>query len=215
VISVVTPSLNQGRFIRKNIESVLDQDVVAEHIVIDGGSTDETLSILAEYPHLKWVSEPDSGQSEAINKGLRMATGDILVWLNSDDMHMPQTYGLVQVLLEESDVIAGNCYAIQMDGSWKLHRARFTCLADLMSKHYHVHQPAVFLKRKVYEEVGDLREDLHLIMDFDYWVRVILAGFRVTTVKHALAAVHRHPDAKTGVSYAQYNRERMSYIKEL
>lgn len=89
-ISVVTVSFNQGRFIRQNIESVLNQGYTNfEHVIIDGGSTDETVSILKEYPHLNWVSEKDKGQSDGLNKGFRKATGEIIVWINSDDMLAP------------------------------------------------------------------------------------------------------------------------------
>lgn len=89
-ISVVTVSFNQGRFIRQNIESVLNQGYTNfEHVIIDGGSTDETISILKEYPHLNWVSEKDKGQSDGLNKGFRKATGEIIVWINSDDMLAP------------------------------------------------------------------------------------------------------------------------------
>jgi len=87
-ISIVTPSLNQGRYIEQTIQSVLLQNYPNfEHIVIDGGSTDGTVEILKKYPHLKWISEKDSGQSEALNKGLKMATGDIIAWINSDDWY--------------------------------------------------------------------------------------------------------------------------------
>ena len=90
-VSIVTPSFNQGRFIRETIESVLSQDYPAiEYMVIDGGSTDETVSILKSYGNrIFWISEPDSGQSDAINKGWKRATGEILTWLNSDDVYLP------------------------------------------------------------------------------------------------------------------------------
>ena len=90
LVSVVTPSYNQGRYIEETIQSVLNQDYFRiEHIVVDGGSTDETLSVLKKYPHLKWVSEPDRGQSHAINKGFQIAKGEIAAWLNSDDTYLP------------------------------------------------------------------------------------------------------------------------------
>ena len=89
-ISIVTCSYNQAEFIRQNIESVLNQNYPNfEHLIIDGGSTDGTIEILKEYPHLNWVSEPDRGQSDALNKGFRKASGDIIAWINSDDMLAP------------------------------------------------------------------------------------------------------------------------------
>src|SRR5918992_2241290 len=90
LVSVVTPSLNQGRYLREAIESVRAQTYSPiEHVVVDGGSTDETLDILSEYDHLRWVSEPDRGQSHALNKGFAMATGEIFGWLNADDAYEP------------------------------------------------------------------------------------------------------------------------------
>src|SRR6058998_2090201 len=88
--SIITPSFNQARFLEENIQSVLTQaGVSVEHIVVDGGSTDGTVEILKSYPHLRWISEPDRGQSHALNKGFRMATGEILGWLNADDSYEP------------------------------------------------------------------------------------------------------------------------------
>ena len=92
-ISILTPSYNQGEFIEKTIQSVLNQNHENfEHIIIDGGSTDNTVSIIKEYPHLKWVSEKDEGQADALNKGLKMATGDVIGWINSDDFYQDNIF---------------------------------------------------------------------------------------------------------------------------
>src|SRR6202012_2755610 len=92
-ISIITPSYNQGQFIEDAIRSVLDQGYPDfEHIVIDNCSTDGTLDVLRKYPHIKWVSEPDGGQSAALNKGFRMSTGDVLAWLNCDDFYLPGAF---------------------------------------------------------------------------------------------------------------------------
>ena len=92
-ISIITPSLNMGRFLEQSIQGVLYQNYSNwEHIVIDGGSQDETLAILKKYPHLKWISEPDRGLSDALNKGIRMATGDIIGWCCADDYYLPGAF---------------------------------------------------------------------------------------------------------------------------
>src|SRR5688572_1037654 len=90
LVSIVTPSLNQGRYLDEAIRSVQGQDYPRlEHVVVDGGSTDETLDVLRRHPHLRWVSEPDGGQSDAVNKGFRLARGEIFGWLNADDYYLP------------------------------------------------------------------------------------------------------------------------------
>ena len=102
-ITIVTPSFNQGKFIDENIQSVLTQNYPNfEHIIIDGGSIDGTVDILKKYSHLKWVSEPDRGQASALNKGFRMATGDVIGWLNSDDSYLPGTFEVVARAFDKS-----------------------------------------------------------------------------------------------------------------
>ena len=121
LISIVTPSLNQGAYIEENIKSVLEQKYPHfEHIIIDGSSTDGTIDILMKYGHVKWVSEKDNGQSEAINKGFKMAKGEIIGWLNSDDCYEPNTlFTVIQELnsAEHKYVVFGDCYAIDEKGN--------------------------------------------------------------------------------------------------
>ena len=111
--SVITPSLNQGKYIETTIKSVLDQKFDSyEHIVIDGGSDDSTIEILKSYPHLKWVSEHDSGQSIALNKGFKMASGEIIAWINSDDWYAPKAFECVDHYFanhRSSGVLMGDC----------------------------------------------------------------------------------------------------------
>ncbi len=104
-ISIVTPSYNSAEFIEDCIQSVLKQNYPNfEHIIIDGGSTDGTVEILKKYPHLKWISEPDEGQSDALNKGFKKAEGDIIGWLNSDDVYLPGTFNKVADILSNDKI---------------------------------------------------------------------------------------------------------------
>lgn len=214
-ISVITPSFNQGKFIERTIRSVLRQQYPRlEHIIIDGGSTDNTVEVIRSYePELAyWVSEPDRGQSQAINKGLSVATGEVLCWLNSDDFYLPNTLRTVgRMLSRGSDcyAIAGHCLKVYESGEPPvLLEGRFENRRRLLEfwKGYQMHQPAIFWRREVFEKVGVLNEELHLIMDFDYWAR-IAEHFDFVTVNQILACCCYHAEAKTGDNYLAYHRD--------
>ena len=118
-ISIVTPSFNQGKYIQDAIESVLNQKHKNfEHIIIDACSEDQTIEILKKYPHLKWISEPDKGQSDALNKGFNKATGDIIGWLNADDIYLPNTFNIISKSLNDKaiDAVYGNYNFIDVSG---------------------------------------------------------------------------------------------------
>ena len=114
--SVITPSFNNAQYIEQTIKSVLEQNYPNfEHIVIDGGSTDGTVEILKKHSHLKWVSEKDEGQADALNKGFRMATGDIIAWINSDDWYEPNIFGNIAEWFErnpDKNIVMGDCNLI-------------------------------------------------------------------------------------------------------
>jgi len=122
--SVITPSFNQGEYIEQTIQSVLDQDYANfEHFVIDGGSTDQTISILNKYPHIQWISEKDKGQSDALNKGFKMAKGDIIAWINSDDWYETGAFKAVAKFFiqnPDKDIVMGDCNLIDDKGNFTL-----------------------------------------------------------------------------------------------
>jgi len=218
-ISVVTPSFNQGKFIERTIRSVLLQNYPSlEYIIIDGGSRDDTVEIIQKYEHrlAYWVSESDRGQSHAINKGFSVATGQVLCWLNSDDFYLPDTLNAVgRMLADGSNVyaIAGHCLKVYEDGQPPvLLEGQFQNRRRLLEfwKGYQMHQPAIFWRREVFEKVGMLNEDLHLIMDFDYWAR-IAEHFNITTLDRTLACCCYHAEAKTGDDYVAYHRDLRRY----
>lgn len=170
LVSIITPSYNQGKFIRETIESVLKQDYMKlEHIVIDGGSSDETLQILKEYSNLdsrfRFVSEPDNGQSHAINKGLKLAKGEVIGWLNSDDTYLPGAVNhVVNGFLQNPNwsMVYGSANITNVNNEiLSKFVARRVRLNDLFTS-CPICQPAVFLRKKTLNELGGIDESLDL-----------------------------------------------------
>lgn len=175
-ISIITPSYNQGNFIEETILSVQNQNYPnVEHIIVDGGSTDNTVSILKKYPHVRWVSEKDAGQSNAINKGFAMATGDIIAWINSDDYYEKNVFGLIaEYFIQHPDcmVLYGDMTFVDINGN-KLFSAEGDMISEekLMDCPDCVRQPSFFWRKQVIETCGNIDEHLHLVMDFDFFLR--------------------------------------------
>jgi glycosyltransferase involved in cell wall biosynthesis len=179
LVSIVTPSLNQGRFIEDTVKSVLGQDYPRiEYLVVDGGSTDGTLAILARYDGaLRWVSEPDAGQGAAINKGASRTSGEILAWLNSDDVYEPQAVSAAVDFLRRHPEIAlvyGDATHIDALG-----REIGPCayvepanLHRLIHEVDYIVQPAAFFRRSVFVAVGGLDESLRFTLDYDLWLKI-------------------------------------------
>lgn len=213
-VSIVTPSYNQGRFIERTIESVLSQrgDFDLEYLVVDGGSTDETLSILGRHEgRLRFVSERDRGQSDAINKGFRLASGDVLAWLNSDDTYEPGALDAVVRALRGGGArwCFGECRIVDEDGRevrsaiarYKSWVSRRYSRARLVGRNF-IPQPATFFARDLLDEVGPLDESLHFAMDYDLWLRFAAAAEPVF-VPRTLASFRWHGRSKTGAGYAR------------
>jgi glycosyltransferase involved in cell wall biosynthesis len=201
-VSIITPSLNQAQFIERTIQSVLAQQWrPLEHIVLDGGSTDGTLDILKKYgAHLRWISEPDKGQSDAVNKGIKMAAGDVVGWLNSDDIYYPGAVKLAAEFLAahpELDAVYGMADYVAADDSvidgyptepWHFPRLKDVCF---------ICQPALFLRRSVFERHGYLDTDLHYCMDYEYFLRLGGAGVRFGYLETKLAGARMYVGNKT------------------
>jgi glycosyltransferase involved in cell wall biosynthesis len=180
-ISIITPSYNQGKYIEQTILSVLDQQYPnLEYIIIDGGSTDETLSIIKKYQSriTYWISEKDSGQSHAINKGLMKCTGIIFNWLNSDDWYEPgclQSVASYFMANSAVQVVSGYENHIQIDGSIVLSEGSFiTGKLESTIEFCEIAQPSSFFKLSAIQNVGGVSEDLHYIMDGEMWVKLLL-----------------------------------------
>jgi glycosyltransferase involved in cell wall biosynthesis len=218
-LSIITPSLNHGRFIEQTILSVLAQGYPnLQYIVIDGGSTDGTIAILRRYSQqLTWLSEPDHGQAAAINKGLRLATGDIVAFLNSDDLYEPGALTAVGHFLASNPRAAwlsGLCVNIDESGSEIRPRTylykKFWLLLNsglALKVLNYISQPATFWRRSIISEIGYLNEQLHYTMDYDYWLR-LRKRHRLHVMNRDLARFRLHPSSKSGSTFhAQFDEE--------
>ncbi len=214
LVTVITPSFNQANYIQATIDSVLSQDYRRiQYLVIDGGSTDGTVEILKTYddPRLVWISEKDSGQSGALNKGLRRAQGNYLTYLNSDDLLLPGVIALIVDYFEQNpqvDLIFGDGRYIDPQGQTLLaYRSAPFDLADCLLNMQPLAQPGTFWRKTVTEKIGFFDEQFHYRMDYEYWIRAALAGFRVQYIPRELAAYRLHDQSKTVVQRAVFSRD--------
>jgi glycosyltransferase involved in cell wall biosynthesis len=197
LVSIVTPCLNAGRFIERTIESVLAQDYPRiEYIIVDGGSTDETAAILARYrDRLQYVSEPDLGVADAVNRGFARSRGSIIAWLNADDIYFPGAVSAATRCFlsdEETAVVYG-------EGEWidehNLTLGRYPTVAPYdptaLERECRICQPTAFIRRDAFETVGGLNPDLRSAFDYDLWIR--LSGkYRFVALSNCLAASRMH-----------------------
>jgi GT2 family glycosyltransferase len=211
--SVITPSFNQGRFISDCIESVRAQSgVEVEHIVVDACSTDDTVAILKSYPHIQWTSEPDRGQTDAINKGFRRASGDWLMWLNADDYLMPGAFASVTRFAQghpKADVIYGDCDFVNEQGRI-VGTKREGSFDFWMLLFYGTFIPstATFFRRKLIDDGHLLDASQKVCMDLEYYLRLADAGVRFEHVAEPLASFRWH---ETNVSSLHRARAREEF----
>ena len=199
-ISIVTPSFNQGKFIREAIDSILNQGYPNfEHIIIDNCSDDETLDILAEYPHLMVVSEPDEGQSDALNKGFLKATGEIIGWLNADDYYMPGTFHTVAKKMQDPEIagVYSNVHFVDEQGNKRRdiisHRpskwiSLFLCF---------IQSTSFFYRREIVD--NDILIDKHfdICMDKEFFSHILFKGYRLSYVDDFFASFRWHDTNKS------------------
>jgi glycosyltransferase involved in cell wall biosynthesis len=199
-ISIVTPTLNAAGYLAECLASVHGQGVAGlQHVIVDGGSTDGTLEIARSFSHVAWLSLPGSKQAEAINVGLRGASGELVAWLNADDQYLPGALDFVAEQFSGDpalDVVYGDCEVIGADGQrlWWERPGPYNFRRMLRRGNY-LAQPAVFLRRRVFEEIGYLDESLDYGMDYDLWLR--LRGRRVKYAPRPLARFRWHPESKS------------------
>jgi glycosyltransferase involved in cell wall biosynthesis len=205
LISVVTPSLNQADYLERTLRSVAEQDYpTIEHIVVDGGSTDGSVEIIERWSERlgRWVSEADSGQANAINKGLGWASGEIVAYINSDDFYLPGAFAAAARAFEDPHVrwTAGRCRYEHADGSLERlvvpappRMPRWTMIAET----WYVPQASSFWRRDVFEEVGLLREDLHYAFDLEFGLRCALRGIVPLSIDADISVRYLHDAAKS------------------
>ncbi|MBI5397016.1 MAG: glycosyltransferase [Verrucomicrobia bacterium] len=208
-ISIVTPSFNQARYIGQCIRSVLEQDYPdVEHVIFDGGSTDGTLDVLRRYESrgVRWTSEKDKGQSDAINKGFRAARGDLIGWINSDDWYARGAFRVVADYFRdhpEADFVYGN--NLFTDGEGHVIRRVRTMpyrWSWLLYTGLLIPQPGIFMRRRVVEECGLLDPEMHSSMDYEWWLR-IARKFEPRFIDRYLAYFRLHEESKTGGAQAR------------
>ena len=211
LVSIVTPSFNQSRFIEETLMSVRGQDYSnLEHLVIDGGSTDGTLDILSRYQetyNMRWISEPDAGQSDAVNNGLRCANGEIIGWLNSDDTYMPGAIKQAVHHLQENPSVGwvyGDAYWSNEHGKvLSIYKARKFSFVELLTHGMYLPQPTLFFRHRVLDEIGLLDVGIHTAMDYDFCLRLghmFDAGY----IPAILATRRLHSQAKSAAHSANF-----------
>lgn len=207
-ISIVTPSYNQGQFIEQTIRSVLLQNYPnLEYIIIDGGSTDNTVETIEKYEQYitYWVSEPDRGQSHAINKGFARCTGEIMAWLNSDDLYLPSALKTIARIFSERpniDLVTGAGISYQEETKEAIPiRACGTGIypttALMLAQHGCIAQHSTFWRRSTWQQLGSIREDLHYAMDQEFFLRCCDAKCKFYLTAEPLAVFRQYSGQKT------------------
>ncbi len=220
--SIITPSYNQGEFLEETILSIIDQNYSnLEIIVIDGGSTDNSVEIIKKYEKYLtyWVSEKDKGQTHAINKGFKIATGDFVNWINSDDLVEKGALEKLNKAINKNpkiDVIYGDYSAIDKYSNliYKRKSAPFLPFNLIWGRQLSS-QPAVFFKRELLDKFGYLDEKKHFCMDTEFWIRMFLRGVKFYQIKEFIGITRVHGDAKTTNLQEVLKHEHFEILKEI
>ena len=216
-ISIITPSYNQGKYIEETILSVINQNYPnIEYIIMDGGSTDETVDIIKKYESKisYWVSEKDKGQADAINKGFARATGDILCWLNSDDYYFDGTLKYVAENLNilNKEIITGEVdHIYEPEKNIKHSNLKFKFDNFDLELYDYIIQPGSFWTKKVWEDIGELDQDFHFVFDWDWFVRAKNSAVKFIYTPRVMSMYRVHGEHKTSIG----GNKRMKEIEKM
>ena len=227
-ISVITPSFNQGEFIEETIRSVISQNYPnLEYIIVDGGSTDNSVQIIKKYANkypkiIRWVSEKDKGQSDAINKGLKMSTGEILCYLNSDDCFTSKALFFVAeffLTYKEAYWLTGDYEIIDERGRkiqdyiriYKKILRLFPSKFMIKIANF-INQPSTFWKREIYNQVGELNLSYKYNMDYDYWLRIFKKGYKLYYLNKVLSKFRVHKQSKGVMEFEKQFKEDLAVL---
>ncbi|OGZ03090.1 MAG: hypothetical protein A2430_01925 [Candidatus Liptonbacteria bacterium RIFOXYC1_FULL_36_8] len=233
-ITIITPSYNQGLYIEETIQSVLSQvgNFYIDYIIADGGSTDQSVSIIKKYDQLiknnsyptkclgikyRWWSKKDRGQTDAINQGLKIATGNLISWLNSDDYLEPNA--LSKVFKEfinhpNYSLFYGDGYLLnQFNGNKKILKARPGNFQQFLKRGHDIFQPAAFFTKNIITKVGFLDQNMHYAFDYDFWLRILKVGHSYY-FPETLATFRLWPNSKTSSKQNEFFKERKQIFKK-
>jgi glycosyltransferase involved in cell wall biosynthesis len=218
LVSIVTPSFNMARFLGETIESVLSQDYSnIEYLVMDGGSTDGTVDLLKKYDsRLRWVSERDDGQADAVNRGFGLCKGEIFTFLNADDVYYPGAVSAAVAAFEknpEAGVVYGDAWYTAEDGSVIRRYPVEPYNYDLLGHLCYICQPASFIRSSAFKEVNGLNAALHLTLDYDLWLR-ISDRHPMVKIDRCHATSRMYGDNKTMSRQAETFREVIQITKK-
>lgn len=218
-ITVIMPSYNQAQYLDQALCSVLNQNHPAvQTMVIDGGSTDGSRQIIEQYVDqlYYWCSEKDEGQTAAINNGIKRSDGEIIGWINSDDVLLPGALDAVSREFENPDVMWVSGWIVSIDvNNVVIDRKIYPQVNKAVIEHRSVlPQPGIFWRRSVTEQIGLLDETLHWCMDLDYWIRMIKAGFNPTLIPRYQAGFRIHQSQKTDASNQSFQKEFTQIFKQ-
>lgn len=227
-ISIITPSYNQGKFLEQTILSVINQNYPnLEYIIMDGGSSDDSVEIIKK--HLNkityWESKRDNGQADAINKGLSKCTGDIICWINSDDVLMDGALeNIAQKFknINEPAIVSGNFRTIDVNGNviWQpksendsLYASNYSALDLLKCWRNTLPQPSTFWNRAAFEKLRLLNANYHFAMDLEYWLRAISMGIKIYKTNSVYSSFRVHPKSKSSTLEVKLKEELKSLQK--
>jgi glycosyltransferase involved in cell wall biosynthesis len=223
LLSFVIPTRNQSQFIRECIDSCIAQNVTdSEILVLDGASTDGTQDVLASYgDRIRWRSQKDRGQSDAVNQGIAMAKGELIAWINSDDYYT-DAHALPRILEAFAgdprlDIVYGDGMRVDIAGTpiGSYHAAPYVDPATLVACPLtFVLQPCLVFRRSLYLAVGGLDEKLHFTMDYDLWLRMFPAARAVQKLDAVIASARYHSDAKSVAAMGKQIREAYAVKRE-